>query len=59
MIMTYQSTVEFNEDFKEYYITIPEELLERLGWEDGDVVEWHLNKDGSASLERTDEYTEE
>jgi bifunctional DNA-binding transcriptional regulator/antitoxin component of YhaV-PrlF toxin-antitoxin module len=59
MTMTYESTVEYNEDFKEYYLTIPEELLERVGWEEGDVVEWHLNKDGTILLERTDEYTEE
>lgn len=52
---TYQSTVEYNEDFDEYYITFPEELIDSLGWEDGDVVEWHMNKDGSAMIERIDE----
>lgn len=52
---TYQSTVEYNEDFDEYYITFPEELIDSLGWEDGDVVEWHMNKDGSAMIERVDE----
>jgi len=52
---TYQSTVEYNEDFDEYYITFPEELIDSLGWEDGDVIEWHMNKDGSAMIERVDE----
>jgi bifunctional DNA-binding transcriptional regulator/antitoxin component of YhaV-PrlF toxin-antitoxin module len=57
--MAYESSIEYNEDFKEYYLTIPEEILERVGWEEGDVVEWHLNKDGTILLERTDEYTGE
>jgi bifunctional DNA-binding transcriptional regulator/antitoxin component of YhaV-PrlF toxin-antitoxin module len=59
MTTTYESTVEYNEDFKEYFLTIPEELIERLGWEEGDMLEWHLNKDGTVLLERVDEYTAE
>jgi len=55
----YQTTVEYNEDFDEYYATIPEELLVSTGWEDGDVVEWHVNKDGSVLIERVDDYYEE
>lgn len=55
----YESTVEYNEDFKEYYLTIPEELIDSLGWEEGDVVEWHQNKDGSVLLERVDGYFED
>lgn len=51
----YQSTVEYNEDFDEYYLTIPDELLENLGWDEGDVLEWHTNKDGTVLLERVDE----
>lgn len=51
----YQSTVEYNEDFDEYYLTIPDELLENLGWDEGDVLEWHMNKDGTVLLERVDE----
>lgn len=52
----YQSTVEYNEDFGEYYVVIPDELLERLGWEEGDVVQWLPNKDGSVLLEKVDEF---
>jgi bifunctional DNA-binding transcriptional regulator/antitoxin component of YhaV-PrlF toxin-antitoxin module len=61
MNTTYESAVEFNEDFNEYYLTIPNELLDSLGWEEGDVVDWHLNKDGSVLLSRVDEefYSEE
>lgn len=56
---TYESTVEYNEDFDEYFIPLPEEMLENLGWEDGDVLEWHLNKDGTVFLERIDNFGEE
>lgn len=59
MTTTYESTVEYNEDFGEYFLTIPEELQERLGWEEGDMLEWHLNKDGTVLLERVDDYTAE
>lgn len=55
MSNVYESTVEYNEDFGEYYLTIPDELLEHVGWEEGDVVEWHMNKDGTVLLERVDE----
>lgn len=56
MSKVYESTVEYDEDFKEQYITIPEDLLESLGWEEGDVIEWHSNKDGTILLERVDEF---
>ena len=58
MSKVYQSTVEFDEDFKEYYVTLPDELLDSLGWEEGDIVEWHTNKDGTVLIERVDEYFE-
>jgi hypothetical protein len=56
MSKVYESTVEYNEDFKEHYITIPDDLIEHLGWEEGDVIEWHMNKDGTLLLERVDEF---
>jgi len=57
MIMhkTYETTVEYNDDFQEYFVTLPEELLESVGWEEGDVVEWSVNKDGTILVERVDE----
>jgi len=55
MTRVFESTVEFNEDFGEYYLTIPDELIDSLGWEEGDVLEWKLNKDGTVLLERVDE----
>jgi len=52
----FESTVEFNEDYNEYYLTIPEEILERFGWEEGDVLEWIANKDGTVLLQRSEEF---
>lgn len=51
----FETTVEYNDDFDEHYITIPEEVIDRFGWEEGDVLEWILNKDGTVLLQRTDE----
>ena len=31
-------------------ITFPDEMIEKLGWKEGDVLEWIDNKDGSFSL---------
>lgn len=50
----YETTVEYNDDFREYFVTLPEELLESIGWEEGDVVEWSVNKDGTVLVQRVD-----
>lgn len=55
----YETTVEYNEDFDEYFLTIPDELIESLGWEEGNVVEWRVNKDGSVSMEKVDDFFDE
>ncbi len=31
-------------------ITFPDELMEQLGWKEGDMLEWIDNKDGSFTL---------
>lgn len=59
MTKVYQSTVEYNEDFDEYYATIPEELRDSIGWEEGDVVDWHMNKDGTVMLMLSEEISED
>lgn len=30
----------------EYYITLPDELTEELGWEEGDILDWNLKGNG-------------
>lgn len=52
----FETTVEFNSDFDEYYITLPEELLSLTGWEEGDILRYVTNKDGTVLIERGDEF---
>ena len=35
-------------------LTFPDELIEQLGWKEGDVLEWIDNKDGSFSLVKSE-----
>lgn len=35
-----KSKVGFDDNTGEYYITIPEDILEDIVWEPGDTVEW-------------------
>jgi len=52
----FETTVEYNEDFDEYYVTLPEDLLELTGWEEGDILRYVTNKDGSVLVERSEEF---
>ena len=36
-------------------LTFPNEMMEELGWKEGDVLEWIDNKDGSFFLVKSDE----
>jgi len=37
------------------YIEFPKELMEEVGWEDGDVLKWIDNGDGSWTLKKLDD----
>ena len=37
-------------------LEFPDEVLEELGWKEGDVLEWVDNNDGSHSLVKPDEH---
>ena len=43
--------VEKLEDGDEY-IEFPKEVMEEVGWEEGDIIEWIDNKDGSWTLRK-------
>ena len=30
----------------EQFITFPDEIVEELGWEEGDILEWNVKGDG-------------
>ena len=38
-------------------ITFPDEFIEKLGWKEGDVLQWIDNKDGSFSLVKPNEHS--
>ena len=39
--------IEVQEDeFGDQFITLPEEITEELGWQEGDILEWNLTGDG-------------
>lgn len=37
--------IEYNPDLDEYFITIPESILSKLDWEDGDMLEYELDEE--------------
>lgn len=46
-------TIQENEN-GEAFIEIPEEHLKELQWEEGDIVEWIDNKNGSWTLKKVE-----
>jgi len=46
---------------EEGILTLPEELLNRLEWKEGDFLEWEDNPDGTISLTKSSrqDYTDE
>ena len=50
--MTYTLKVEQNEKTGEYFVLLPEELLEQVDWDEGDNIQWVDNKDSSFTLKK-------
>ena len=50
-------TVHLEEDpeTKELIMPFPPDLLSQMGWDFGDTIEWHDNKDGSFTLTKKEE----
>lgn len=51
MMKSYMLPIERDTD-GELMLTFPDELMERMDWKEGDVVEWIDNGDGSWSLKK-------
>ena len=51
----YTLDVKENED-GECYLDLPNELLEELGWQEGDLLEYTEDEYGSLLLKKVDEY---
>ena len=58
---TYTTLVEIDANTQEYIITFPEEIIEELGWKEGDTLNWEVTdskqvivtkvKDGNSTQE--------
>ena len=46
-----KSTIEQNPDTGEYFIIIPEDVMESMFWSEGDLVRWHDYSPEFVSLE--------
>ena len=61
--LVYECERQFKETRPEYktdddgVLTFPDELIEELGWKEGDVLQWIDNKDGSFSLVKPNEHS--
>ena len=50
--MSYTVKVEQNETTGEYYVVLPDDLLEKMQWKTDDNIGWYDNKDGSFTLKK-------
>lgn len=44
--------VEYDETTEDYFVTFPENLLKKLDWKEGDLLEWIDCKNGSFQLKK-------
>jgi hypothetical protein len=54
-------TIEVQEDpeTRDKILEFPDDLMESAGWKEGDVLEWIDNKNGSWTLRKKDDNTEQ
>ena len=45
-------TVTLEGDEEECFLPLPEDLLDSLGWHDGDVLEWIINDDNTITIRK-------
>lgn len=51
----YIVTVEQDPETGDLILPFTDEILESVGWKEGDVIEWIDNKDGSWTMRKTNE----
>lgn len=37
-------------------LTFPDEIIDKLGWKEGDILEWHPQDDGSILLVKAEDH---
>lgn len=53
--MKHISQIEYDDLSDEYILPIPEELLDSLGWVEGDTLRWEYNDDDTILLSKTND----
>lgn len=54
--MTKRYTIPIESDENDdLYLPLPDDLLDDLGWQEGDILEWSEDIDGTLLLKRVDE----
>lgn len=48
-------TVTVEQDGEDVILPFPDDLLESVGWQEGDTLSWIDNKDGSWTLRKVDD----
>ena len=47
-------TVTLEEDGDECILPLPDELLDELDWQEGDILEWIVNPDNTITIKKVD-----
>lgn len=42
--MKFTATVQQHDNEEELFIEFPEEIMQELGWKEGDTLNWHINQ---------------
>lgn len=53
--MKHITRIEYDDLSDEYILPIPEELLDSLGWVEGDTLRWEYNDDDTILLSKTND----
>lgn len=53
--MKYISQVEYDDLSGEYILPIPEDLLDAMGWVDGDTLKWEIEDEDIIMLRKTND----
>jgi len=59
MIKSWTVTLEEDPETGDLILPFTDEILQEAGWKEGDIIEWIDNKNGSWSLVKKDDKTEE
>jgi len=50
--MTFTVTTQQHDNEEDLFIEFPQEILEELGWEEGDILEWDIQDDNKIIISK-------